>query len=333
MNGTQKDGGRGTSPTAGIAEIGSKGALIMLLCLAMILCTSVASAQEPVTISVDPSYHYLGSISTLSSLDSVLVAGTATMTIYSQEPWQLEVQLEGPMSRTSDGLELPLQRLSETHPGIPLEIVNLQPYIMDNGSGASQPFEIDGDWLDLASGLEAYLDPGDPPGTYEITMMSRVLDGDGNPVTDYVPLTMQFDIDRWVSFETSILPDAEISLPEGSVQGESPTVLVSLSSNTSWTLTAQGTGDLEMIGGEEMLSLDGLSVCTEETGGNRERPRRSECVAVQVDPVVLVEGEAPLPFTVAVEEIPVFLTYEGAPPLPSGRFGTSLLFEALVTGF
>jgi hypothetical protein len=332
VNGTQKGGGNGRVPTAGIAEVGSKGARVSLLCLAMILCTSIASSQEPVTISIDPSFHYLGSISTLSSLDSVLVAGTTTMTIYSPGPWQLEVQLEGPMSRTSDGLELPLQRLSETHPGIPLEIVNLQPYVIDNGSGASQPFEIDGDWLDLASGLEAYLDQGDPPGTYEITMLSRVLDGDGNPMTDYVPLTMQFDIDSWVSFETSVLPDAEISLPEGSVQGESPTILVSLTSNTSWTLTVEGTGDLEMIEGEEVLSLDGLSICTEDTG-NGERPRRSGCEAVQVDPVVLVEGEAPPPFMVAVEEIPVFLTYEGSPPLPSGRFGTSLLFEALVTGF
>ena len=329
----QKDGGKGALPTAGIAEIGSKGALIALLCLAMFLCTSVASAQEPVTISIDPNYHYLGSISTLTSLDSVIVAGTTTITIYSPGPWQLEVQLEGPMSRTSDGLELPLQRLSETHPGIPLEIVNLQPYVIDNGSGASQPFEIDGDWLDLASGLEAYLDQGDPPGTYEITMMSRVLDGDGNPMTGYVHLTMQFDIDRWVSFETSILPDAEISLPEGSVQGESPTILVSLTSNTSWTLTVQGTGDLEMIEGEEVLALSGLSVCTEDAGGNGERPRRSGCETVQVDPVVLVEGEAPPPFMVALEEIPVFLRYVGAPPLPSGRFGTSLLFEALVTGF
>jgi hypothetical protein len=104
-------------------------------------------------------------------------------------------------------------------------------------------------------------------------------------------------------------------------------------SNTSWTLTVSGTADLIQEGDDdEILPLTSLSVCTDESSGG-ERPWRSGCETVQLNPIVLAVSSEPPPFDVSVVETAVFVRFEGEPPLPWGRYGTSLVFEATANGY
>lgn len=295
---------------------------------------ATAHAGVEPEIELDPVFFYLGSFSTLDPLESDIIPGSTELRFVSVDPWQLELQLEGPIRRTTDGLELPLERLLDTHPEIPPEIVNLQPYIHDSGAGSQTARVISGDWLDLAMGLQAYLQPGDPPGTYEATLLARLLDDQGSPVTDHAQVTLEFDIAPWVHFIVKPLPDCEITVPEGGFVGESGIVLVTLGSNSDWILYVYALADLVRDGGSHTLPVTSLSVCSEEFSSRGGwRPRRSGCETVQMNPIALVVGSGPSPFTVAEEEIPIFVRFESAPPLPAGRYWTSLMFEATVDGF
>ncbi|MFH1689088.1 MAG: hypothetical protein ABIE42_02485 [Candidatus Eisenbacteria bacterium] len=283
---------------------------------------------------MDPPLVHLGSFSTLEPLESDLVSGTTDIVIISTEPWWLEVQVAGPIHRISDGLELPMERVPEAYPGIPDEIINLQPYIYNWASGSESPVIISGEWLELSTIVEAYLEPGDPPGTYEAVLFARLLDSDGSPVTGYETLTMQFDVEPWVDLVMTTLPDYEISVPDGTFEGEGDVVLVSLASNTSWVLSVRGTGDLLDEQGGGAIGVSALSVCGEEVGGGiTRRPWRSGCETVQLSPTALAAGGEPDPFTVSLVEIPIFFRFEGEPPLPAGRYGASLVFEATANGF
>ncbi len=321
---------RSISRGVAASRVAHAGRVLASLLLVVVVLVGNAWGQAPELV-IEPDFMYLGSFSTFDALGSDIYAGTSTMSVLSSEPWQVEVVLEGPIHRTMDGLELPLARIADTHPGVPAGVIDLQPYVYESGSGSADWYVMDGDWLELASGLEAYLDPGDPPGTYEVTMVARLLDAGGLPTTDYVTSTLQFDVQPWVSLE-DVLPDSYVGVPEGEFVGESPLTVVRIASNTSWSLAVRGTADLIREGDEdEVLPLTNLSVCTESVGG--ERPWRSGCETVQLDPIVLVVSSEPPPFDVSIVEIPVFVRFEGEPPLPWGRYGTSLVFEATANGY
>lgn len=309
----------------------TSGAFLAALIAVAMLCGAASAEAEP-EIRVSPSRFYVGSFSTIEPLQSDLIPGSTVVSLSVPDSWKLEILLEGPPRRTTDGLGLPLARLQETNPDVPPEFANLQSYVYNEGHGDDDWIDITGDWLDLAAGLETYLQPGDPAGSYEATLLLRLLDGDGNPTTDRVSMTMEFDIKPWVVFSTSVLPACEVHVVEGEFQGESAIVLVSVASNTAWSLSVRGTGDLVSESGGA-LPMAALSVCTEESGGGVWRPWRSECEVVQPNAVTLVVGDEPEPFLVTYEEIPVFLRFEGEPPLSAGRYGTSLEFEVTAMGF
>jgi hypothetical protein len=84
--------------------------------------------------------------------------------------------------------------------------------------------------------------------------------------------------------------------------------------------------------GEAVIPMDVMSACVVDRGVGW-RPQRSECETIENGPVALVVGEEPLPFSVTVQQIPVYIRFDGIPPLAAGRYGTSLAFEAEVVGF
>jgi len=309
---------------------GAAGARGLALAAVALLLAVPAPAQEP-TVEFDPPFFYIGSFSTLMPLQSDMLSGVTVLRVLSDVSWQLELILEGPIRRTLDGLELPLSRIAVVHPQVPNEVANLQPYIHTKRAGSEIPYEVEADWVRLATGLQAYLDLEDPPGTYELTVLARLLDLDGAPLTGYASCTLQFDVEPWISFSSMPLPACEVQVPDGGYAGESQTVVLSLITNSSWRILVHAQADLIGLDGGVVVPVDVLSACVVDIG-KEWRPQRSECETIQNGPVVLVVGEQPQPFSVTVQQIPVYLTYSGVELLGAGWYGTSLVFEAEVVG-
>lgn len=303
--------------------------LVVVVLLAVL--AAPVPAQEP-TVEFQPAFFYIGNFSTLLPLESDMLSGTTVLRVLSDVSWQLELILEGPVRRTRDGLELPLSRVAVVHPEVPNEVVNLQPYIYTTRAGSEIPYEVEADWLRLATGLQAYLQIEDPPGTYELTVLARLLDPAGAPLTGYASCTLQFDLEPWVRFSPMALPACEVQVPDGGFMGESQTVMLNLLSNSSWRISVHAQSDLIGLEGGDVVPIDVLSACVVDDG-KEWRPQRSECETIQNGPVVLVVGEEPIPFTLAVQQIPVYLSFSGSEPLGAGWYGSSLVFEAEIVGY
>jgi hypothetical protein len=299
-----------------------------LLALAWAFCFLLASSSPAAatTLEITPAFMNLGSLSTLDPIDNQLMSGTTTISIQSDQDWGFEVRLAGPIRLVGGSLALPLERALETHPIVPPEVLNLEPHVLRSGQGDASTQEFARDWLELQSILQEYLTAGDPPGTYEFTILSRLLDTNGAPLTDLVPLTVQFDILPWVDLAEVQLPDFRIPLADGASEGESWLVPVTLRTNTGWQLLVAGPGPLPRQDGVIEFDLSKLSACAEDFSGPSQ-VIRSGCASLSTEPSLVAEGSAPPPFSVATVDIPLKFRFQGDAVIPVGTYGVEVSFR------
>ena len=203
----------------------------MVSTLAVLALASFPRSASTAQLRFEPGTAYLGSFSTLDHLDSDVVPGGVSVGVISDGDWRLEVGMRSPLRRTADGLTLPTDRATGRPGTAESPIFSLEPRIVMSGSATGE--EALRDWRELARALEAYLDRADPPGRYEGTLFGRLLDSSGTPVTDYVSLSIQFDIAPWVQIVDRRVPDFTVPVLDGAHQGTSATESVRLVSNSS----------------------------------------------------------------------------------------------------
>lgn len=290
-------------------------------------------AADPV-LSADPAFFQVGSFSSRNPLQSETHPGSTDVHILSSGPWRLEIQLEGPMRRIPDGLELPLDRAARRLPGIAPELLDLQPSVFASGSGSPVDVPLTVDWLDLATGLQTYLDPYDPAGTYEVSLHGRLLDPDaGTALTDDVTVTMQFEIQPWAEFLAAGLPPYEIVLDGADPFGSGAVGVLSITGNAGWKLCCLHAGDLTAPDGGAVLAASDLKICLESTiPPDGWLPVQPGCRPVGEGPLDLAVCSANQDPGEHVHDVPFHLVYEGPEPPPAGRYRTMLEFEISVQG-
>ncbi|HVP15093.1 MAG TPA: hypothetical protein VMS88_06090 [Terriglobales bacterium] len=294
----------------------------------------LAAAPGPSAVAAEltwtPGFAYLGSFSTLDPLDTKVIPAQTAFHVRSDVDWQLEIRLGGPFRRTADGLTLPLERVPEGHPTVPAWIRGRVPFIAATGSGSPELRDLTHDWNEVTTALGDYLERGDPPGTYEGTLLTRLLGSSGEPSTDFVPVTIQFDVEPWVEIVRQDLPDFHVVLPDGLLDGASEEAVLSITSNSSWWLTVSG----EQAGRPVQATgfdVERLSLCVAAGSGlGSWRLLGPECQPVGMDPRPFVAGDAPQPFTVATGEIPVAMRFQTDQAIRAGTYGATVRFSAKV---
>ncbi len=299
----------------------------LLAVLAFVAFPRLASAAE---LRFEPGVAYLGSFSTLDPLDSDVSRDGISVELQSDADWRLEVRMTSPPHRTADGLALapnraPGSRSSSRPPGFSLE-----PQILMFGQGANRSGEVRRDWRGLARALEDYLDRGDPPGSYEVTLAGRLLDAAGGPLTDYTSLSIRFDVVPWVQIVDRRIPDFAVMVLDGALEGVSPSQTVRLVSNSSWSLLVSGGQEVEARAPKCVVHPGELSACAQADGQTRWRPFGPGYVPLGQEPQSLVVGDAPEPFSVADEIVPIVIRFHTENFIPAGRYGAALCFTARV---
>ena len=278
----------------------------------------------------EPGSGYLGSFSTLDPLESDVAPGRISVRVQSDVDWRLEVRMREPLRRTADGLVLPTERAPGARGAGPSPIFSLEPHVALSGPASRGSDSVLRDWHELAKALEDYLDRNDPPGTYEGTLLGRLLDSSGDPLTDYVALSIQFDIAPWVEIVDHDVPDFSVPVTDGALEGESPTAAVRLVSNSSWTLLVSGGQEPGPRNHGIGFDPGGLSACALTEGQARWRLLRPGCVPLGPEPQAFIAGDAPRPFSLSNEEIPVVIRFRTAQAIPAGAYGATVRFTARV---
>ena len=302
---------------------------LLPITLAVLVCASLPRSASTAQLRFEPGYAHLGSFSTLDPLDSDVSPGRISVGIQSDGDWRLEVRMREPLRRIADGLALPTDRAPGSGVSEPSPIFSLEPHVVLSGPGSSDSSEVLHDWRELAKALEEYLDRGDPPGTYEGTLVARLVDPSGSPLTDYVSLSIRFDLEPWVQIVDRDAPDISVPVLGGALEGESPAAAVRLMSNSSWTLLVSGGQESESR--NHGIALDGgLSACALTEGQTRWRLLRPGCVPLGPEPQSFIAGEAPQPFSVSNDEIPVVIRFRTERAVPAGAYRAAVRFTAKV---
>jgi hypothetical protein len=305
--------------------------LLFAIALALLAGASPPRSASAASLGFEPAFAFLGAFNTLDPLDSDTPPGRTSIMIQSDQDWRLEVRLKEPLRRTADGLQLPVTRAPAGRGSAAARILSLTPHVVLSGSGSGRNDPSVYDWHGLTMALEQYLERGDPPGTYEGTLLARLLDTAGSPITDEVAVTFQFEISRWVEIVGRDLPDIQVPVTDGALDGESAPAAVTLTSNTSWTLlvaTRRGPGRGRR--GRE-FDVGTLAACVPGNGsGGRWRAIEPGCLVLGTDPAAFIAGDAPPPFTLSTEEIPVVIRFHADRMVPAGTYGAALRFTARV---
>lgn len=298
------------------------------IALAVLACFSTPLSGRAAQLRFESGSAYLGSFSTLDPLDSAVSPAGIAVRIRADRDWRLEIRFREPLRRTADGLALPTARAPR---GAAQPIISLEPHVVLLGSGSRESGEVFREWRELPKAIEAYLDRGDPPGTYQGTLLARLLDTSGAPLTDYVSMSIQFDIARWVEIVDHDVPDFSVAVRDEVLDAESPIAAVRLASNTSWTLFVSGEQKPEprkkKDGG---LALSSLSACAPTEGQGGWRLLKSACVPLGAEPQALIAGDAPPPFSVSNQEIPIVVRHRTAHSVPAGAYGAAVRFTARI---
>ena len=302
----------------------------LAITLIVFVCASFPQPASAAQLRFEPAFAYLGTFSTLDPLNSDASPGRISLGIQADGDWRLEVRMREPLRRTSDGLALPTDRAPGASVSVPSPVFSLEPHVVLSGPGSSESGEVLHDWRELAKALEGYLDRGDPPGTYEGTLLGRLLDPSGAALTEYVSMSVQFDIAPWVQIVDHDVPDFSVPVLDGALEGESPTATVRLVSNSSWTLLVSGGLERESRSQGIAFDPDGLSACALTEGQARWRVLRPGCVPLGPEPQSFIVGDAPQPFSVSNEEIPVVIRFRTEQAVPAGAYGAAVSFTAKV---
>lgn len=303
---------------------------LVAITLVTLACVSLPRSASTAQLRFVPGFAHLGTFSTLDPLDSAVSPGGISVGILSDEDWRLEVRMREPLRRTADGLALPTDRAPGASVSAPSPIFSMEPHVVLSGTRSSESGEVLRDWRGLAEALEGYLNRGDPPGTYEGTLLGRLLDPSGSPLTDYASLSVQFDIAPWVQIVDHDLPDFSVPVLDGALEGESPTAAVRLVSNSSWTLLVSGGQGPGPRNQGIAFDSGGLSACALTEGQAGWRLQSPGCVQLGPEPQSLIVGDAPQPFTVSIEEIPVVIRFRTGQAVPAGAYGAAVRFTARV---
>ena len=303
---------------------------LLAITFAIFACVSFPRFASATQLRFEPGTAYLGTFSTLDPLDSDVSLGRVSVGIQSGEDWRLEIRLREPLRRTADGLTLPTDRAPGSSGSVPPPIFSPGPHIVLSGSASSESGGGVRDWLEVAKALEEYLDRGDPPGTYEGTLLGRLLDSSGSPLTEYVSLSIQFDIAPWVQIVDHDIPDFSVPVLDGALEGESPTAAVRLVSNSSWVLLVSGGQGPEPRNQGIAFDPGGLSVCALTEGQARWKLLGAGCVPLGSEPQSFIAGDAPQPFSISNEEIPVVIRFQTKHAVPAGVYGAAVRFTARV---
>ena len=291
------------------------------------ICVSTPCSGRAAELRFEPSSAHLGSFSTLNPLESAVSPAKISVRIQADRPWRLEVRLREPLRRIDDRLALPTTRVRNS-PAISAPTFTLEPRVIMSGPGTRGSAEVL-EWRDLAKAVEAYLELADPPGTYQGTLVGRLLDSSGAPLTGPVSMSIQFDVARWVEIVDDDVPEFSVAVGDETIDSESPMAAVRLISNTSWTLFISG--DPARPPHKAVALAPGtLTACAPIDGPGGWRPLKSGCAPLGVEPVALVTGEAPPPFSVSNQEIPIVVRYRTARSVPAGAYGAAVRFTAKI---
>lgn len=302
------------------------------LAITLATCALHTGAPAPAAVStttplLEPALAHFGLVSAHDALDSRLVAGSTSASFTSDVPWRLELRLAAPFRRVADGLALVPWRTQTSPSGAQAWLTNLEPSIVASGPAGDAPQHVALDWAGFERALAAGLEPGDPPGEYEGVLIARLLDGAGAPLGEGAPLTLRFEIARWI--ELGGLEEAEfrILLPGGADESESEPVMVTLASNSGWTLLVSSLPGTDPRGADGRPGPAQLLVCAD---GNTSSSRLAAagCIVPGGTPQVLAAGAAPRAFDVVREEIPVTVRYHTRPAQGAGSYRLALQFKA-----
>jgi hypothetical protein len=317
--------GPGRAPSSsGPYEVATRSPALPFALLALLAWGPAASA-DPAPLRWTPADVGLGSFSTIEPLECRLSASHATVQVRCDRAWRLELRLREPFRRGSDGLVLAPDRPGAVGPAP--AILDLRPWIGATGDGTRR--QADFDWRDLSRALQASLGRGDPPGSYEGTLLTRLLDAaSGEALSEIVPLTVRFEIAPWVRILGQPLPDFEVNV-DGR-EGESQPEVLEVVSNAAWRVALAGKRRNDSPGEEADFRLDALTACA--SAGGRWRCVGPACLTLRADGQEWLAGDAPEPFSLATAEIPVVIRYRGNRILTTGRYGAALRFVASVAG-
>lgn len=227
-----------------------------------------------------------------------------------------------------DGLALPHARPPR---GAVIQLISLEPHVVLLGGGSRDNVEQLRELRELPKAVEAYLERGDPPGIYQGTLLARLLDTSGAPLTAYVSMSIQFEVARWVEIVDHDVPDFSVAVRDEVLDAESPLAAVRLVSNTSWTLFVSGERKPESRKKrDDGFALSSLSACAPTDGAGSWRLLESACVPLGAEPRALIAGEAPPPFTVSNQEIPIVVRYRTPRSIPAGAYGAAVRFTARI---
>jgi hypothetical protein len=308
---------------------------LALAALAFLICIAVpcgARAENPpASLEVEPVFCDLGYLSLDTPLDSEIRAGTTHLRVVSSVDWQIEILMPAAPRRLDNGG----QTLGVRHPVpptlIPEGLFSLQPCVVAAGRSSDHPQQIKLDWREVASALERILDPLTPPGTYQASLLVRLIDGQGRSLADCLTTTVQFDIAGWVRMSEEI-PPVEMNLDGASLVGEvfiSNVTSILMTGNTAWQLSVAQAGEMVSEDGRTEIPRASLTVSVpREIPGGESKVVPPGSLGVDGDLVtVYIEDSAPDPDG-NFAEIPVVVRLDSDEPLPAGRYRLTLVFEA-----
>jgi hypothetical protein len=245
--------------------------------------------------------------------------------------WQIEILMPVAPRRVDDsGQPLGLRRPIPPSP-IPEGLFALRPCIVAAGPPSERWHELEVDWREVGSALERILDPLTPPGTYQASLLARLVDREGRALTDCVGATVRFDIAGWVRMSEEI-PPVEITFDGGDLVGqvfESCVTSILMTGNTAWQLDVAQAGMLTSEDGQTEIPRASFTVSVPRAGpGDESQAAQPGTLALDGNPLTIYAEDSAPSGDEGFLEIPVVVRVDSDEPLPAGRYRLTLVFEA-----
>jgi hypothetical protein len=172
------------------------------------------------------------------------------------------------------------------------------------------------------------------PGLYATTLVARLVDFEGEALTEGVSITVQFEVSRWVHVSPDI-PEIRMTFRDGDwdVFNVYDATTVRVEGNDAWQLRAAHLGDV--VSEEGLTGLPPVTLAVYVPEADLEPgldAASSGSVGLGSDPVTIVSGYPESPSSGLFTEIPVFVRLDSDQPLPAGRYRMTLVFEASAQG-